>query len=460
MEQDRFFFSVCRLAIPVALQSLLQASFNVIDQIMIGQLGSVDVAAVGLAGKFTGIFAVVVSAVSTIAGIMVSQYLGQRNCTEVRKSLIVNMAVALGLAVPFTILCAVFPTQIIGLYTSDEATITASAQYMTIVAVTFLPAAGSSLFSTMLRCMEKASLPLYASLIAAILNTGLNYILIFGKFDFPVMGVTGAAIATVIAQVINFLLIFLFYWKHKNSIEASQAVEKLGCRFNWPQYISMLLPILICEFMWSLGENTYAAIYGHLGTDTTAAMMLLNPIQGLVIGALSGLSQAAGVIVGKFLGGGDRDGAFTASKKLIVYGFLAALPFSIIVVLIRPWYISIYQVDEPVKLLLRQIMVAYALVAPFKVQNMIVGGGIIRSGGKTAYVMFIDLIGTWVFGVPLGLLSAFVFHFTIPYVYLFLSLEECIRFGASVIVLRRKKWMQSLETSEAITIHSNRRSTV
>lgn len=359
------------------------------------------------------------------------------------------MAVALGLATLFAVLCTMFPEQIIGFYTPDEVAIIASAQYMTIVAATFLPTAGAVLLSTMLRCMEKASLPLYASFIAAILNTGLNYILIFGKFGFPVMGVTGAAIATVIAQVINFLLIFLFYLRHKNSLETSQATSRSEGRFNWPQYISMLLPILVCEFMWSLGENVYAAIYGHLGTDATAAMTLLNPIQGLVIGALSGLSQAAGVIVGKFLGGGDRDGAFSASKKLIAYGFLGALLLSIIVVLIRPWYIMIYQVDEPVKLLLRQIMVAYALIAPFKVQNMIVGGGIIRSGGKTAYVMFIDLIGTWVFGVPLGLLSAFVFRLTIPYVYFILSLEECIRFGISVIVLRRKKWMQSLETSKA-----------
>lgn len=427
---------------------MLQASFSVVDQIMIGQLGSVDVAAVGLAGKFVSIFTVVVTAVGTVAGIMISQYLGQKNRDQVRRSLAVNMAVALGLAALFTVLCAAFPSRIIGLYTPDEVTITASATYMAIVAATFLPAAGATLLSTMLRCLEKASLPLYASLIAAIVNTALNYILIFGKYGFPVMGVTGAAIATVIAQAVNFLLILLLYWRHRDSLEMSQDEETSERRFNWPQYVSMLLPILICEFMWSLGENVYAAIYGHLGTDATAAMTLLNPIQGLVIGALSGLSQAAGVIVGKLLGSRDRDGAYAASKRLIVYGFLGSLIFSVIVVSASPWYVSTYQVNEPVKLLLRQIIAAYAIVTPFKVQNMIVEGGIIRSGGKTAYVMVIDLIGTWVFGVPLGLLSAFVFHLTVPYVYFILSLEECVRFGISMVVLRRKKWMQSLETAE------------
>lgn len=448
MKQEKFFCSVCRLAVPVALQSLLQASFGVIDQIMIGQMGSVEVAAVGLAGKFISIFTVLVSAVSTVAGIMISQYLGRGDRAQVRKSLSVNMAVALGLAALFTVLCAIFPAQIIGLYTPDGSTISISAQYMTIVAASFLPAAGALLLSTALRCMEKASLPLYASLTAAILNTGLNAVLIFGKFGFPVMGVTGAAIATVIAQAVQFLLIFLLYWRHTNSPEASQSTGGSKGRFSWLQYFSMLLPILACEFMWSLGENVYAMIYGHLGTDAVAAMTLLGPIQGLVIGTLSGLSQAAGVIVGRSLGSGDLDGAFSAAKKLIAYGFSGALALSVMVVLASPWYLSVYQVDGPVKLLLGKVMVAYALVAPFKVQNMIVGGGIIRSGGKTAYVMVIDLIGTWMFGVPLGLLSAFVFRLPLPYVYFILSLEECIRFGISVIVLRGRKWMQRLETAE------------
>jgi len=113
--------------------------------------------------------------------------------------------------------------------------------------------------------------------------------------------------------------------------------------------------------------------------------------------------------------------------------------------LTRDIYMEIYRVEEGVKELTKQILVAYALVAPFKVLNMILGGGIIRSGGQTKYVMYIDMIGTWCFGVPLGLLAAFVLNLTIPYVYFLLSLEECIRFGISVVVFRRKNWMRRLE---------------
>ena len=209
----------------------------------------------------------------------------------------------------------------------------------------------------------------------------------------------------------------------------------------------MLFPILICEFMWSLGENVYAAIYGHIGTESSAAMTLINPIQGLMIGALCGLSQAASVIIGKMLGNKEYDDAYEAAKKLILYGVVGSVILSVVIVLTSGYYVEIYQVEKSVKILTRQILFAYALVAPFKVLNMIVGGGIIRSGGKTKYVMYIDIIGTWVFGVPLGLVSAFVFKFSVPYVYFILSLEECIRFGISMVVLRRKNWMQSLEAN-------------
>ena len=439
--QNSFFASVCALAVPVALQSMLQASFSIVDQIMIGQLGSVSVAGVGLAGKFASIYSVIVSAVGVVAGIMISQYLGQKNSREMRRSFSVNLLIALGLAGVFTLLCGGFPSQIMGLYTTDAPMGQAASSYLRIITATFLPIAGATLLSTLLRCMEKAQLPLYASIASAVLNTALNYVLIFGKLGLPAMGANGAAIATVISTWVNFLLMLVMLGRNGSVLKASGRAGK----FNLRQYLSMLLPILVCEFLWSLGENIYAAIYGHMGTEASAAMMLINPIQSLVIGALCGLSQAASVIIGKKLGSREYDDAYRDSWRLIRYGFIGSVILSVLVVLASPMYVEIYQVDAAVKLLTRRILTAYALVAPFKVLNMIAGGGIIRSGGKTNYVMFIDMIGTWVFGVPLGLLSAFVWKLPIPYVYFLLSLEECVRFAITVFILRGKRWMQSLE---------------
>ena len=443
-QKQSFFRIVCQLAIPVALQSMLQASFSIVDQIMIGQLGSVSVAGVGLAGKFASIFSVVVSAIGAVAGIMIAQYLGQKNRQEVRRSFYVNLLFAVGIAAVFFGVCTFFPKQIMQLYISETQTLEVAAGYLMIIAGTFLPMAGATLFATLLRCMEKAKLPLYASIISAILNTGLNYILIFGKFGLPSLGAEGAAIATLIAQCANFLVMLCMVLKHDEILQKTPDSVSAG-KFNWNQYMSILIPILVCEFMWSLGENVYAAIYGHMGTDASAAMTLLNPVQGLLIGALCGLSQAAGVLIGKKLGNQEYEEAYQESKQLIWYGIVGAVVLSVLVIVTSGFYVEIYQVSETVKLLTKQILFAFALVAPFKIINMILGGGIIRSGGKTKYVMVIDMIGTWGFGVPLGLLAAFVLRLSVPYVYFILSLEECVRVGISVFVFRRKKWMNSLE---------------
>lgn len=441
-EKHPFFTSVCQLAIPVALQSMLQSSFSIVDQIMIGQLGSVSIAGVGLAGKFASIFSVVVAAIGAVAGIMISQYLGQNNKREIRRSFYINLALSLGIAAVFTLLCAVLPRGIMRLYTQDADTLAAAAEYLAIIAATFVPIAGATLLSTLFRCSDRPKLSLYASVVSAIMNTVVNYVLIFGKLGFAPMGAAGAAIATVLSQWVNFFIMLALLPKNAPLPARAQDDEKTA--FNWAQYLAMLLPVLVCEAMWSVGENVYAAIYGHMGTQASAAMTLINPVQGLVIGALCGLSQAAGVIIGKRLGREEYDTAYAEAKRLMLYGAVGSLILSVTVVLISGVYVEIYQVEDAVKRLTREILFAYALVAPFKVLNMILGGGIIRSGGKTKYVMAIDLTGTWVFGVPLGLISAFVLNLSIPYVYFILSLEECVRFAISCVVFRRRAWMRSI----------------
>lgn len=189
----------------------------------------------------------------------------------------------------------------------------------------------------------------------------------------------------------------------------------------------------------------YASIYGHIGTQDYAAMTLTNPIQALMIGALSGVAQAAGIMIGKSLGAKEYEKAYRDSKLLMLWGAAGSAVLSVILVLLSRYYVLIFNVEESVRFTAQKILFVFALISPVKVQNMILGGGIIRSGGKTAYIMVIDLIGTWVFGVPLGLLSAFVWDLPIAWVYFFLSLEECVRLGITLEVFRRKKWMKSLE---------------
>ena len=441
MKKDSSFFrAVCALASPAALQSMLQSSFSIVDQLMIGQLGSVSIAGVGLAGKFVSLFSVVVSAVGTVAGIMLSQYLGQNNACEVRRSFGVNLLLAGAVGAAFTVLCTLWPHTVMGLYTTDEAARQAAAEYLRIVSASLLPMAGSTLLATLLRCLQKPRLPLYASIASAIVNTVLNALFIFGGLGIAPMGAPGAAVATVTAQWVNFGLMLCMLPRQK----AGAADGAADAPFGWGQYLHMLLPILICEGMWSVGDNVYAAIFGRMGIEASAAMTLTNPVQGLVIGALCGLSQAASILVGRHLGQQDFEEAYRDSRWLIRYGAVGALLLSVLVVAFSPLYVRIYQVEGSVRQLSRQLLIVYAIISPFKVLNMILGGGIIRSGGQTHYTMWIDLSGTWLLGVPLGMVTAFVLEWSAPAVYLALSMEEVLRFGITVCVFRKKRWMRVL----------------
>lgn len=486
MKRDAFYKNMWTIALPVTLQSLLQSSFSMIDQMMIGRLGETNIAGVGLAGKLASMYSVVLGAVAGAAGIMAAQYIGQKNGRELKKSFSLNLSVALLLAVLFLIPCLFMPHALLGLYTNDAPAIVCGAGYLRVYALSFVPMALVSLLSVLLRCMDAAFVPLAAGFAAVGMNTGLNYLLIFGKCGLPVLGVRGAAIASVASQIAALVLLLacsLFVFRKSRGwqlfagmgdagipgagseeMDFANAREKEAdvCvlteagesggrhllfgldRTHWRQYASILLPILICEFLWSLGENIYAGIYGHMGVAACAAMTVTGCVQGLTIGALSGVSQAAGIMIGKQLGDGDEEGAYRDSKRFMICGVAGSLVLSAALILLAGAYVRIYRMEPQVQKLAQQILIAFAIIAPVKVQNMILGGGIIRSGGKTAYVMCIDMVGTWVFGVPLGLLAAFVWRLPIPYVYFVLSLEEVVRFLISLVVFRRRSWMKQL----------------
>ena len=444
MRRDSFIQQVFKIALPVALQCMLQSSFSIVDQIMVGSLGSVSVAAVGIAGKLSTLYSVVIGAVVSVAGIILSQYLGANDNDEADRGFSLHTLLSIGIGVVFMAVCLAFPVRLMGLYSADGNTVAVAAKYLRIIAFGFLPYAVSMMTSVRMRCMEKASLPLVCSIISSLLNTVLNYLLIFGKLGFYAMGANGAATATVISQGFNALLM----------VAAMKVIDrKRGISFRFMprltkmtrgSYLAILFPVLVIEFMWSLSENVYASVYGHIGTPECAAMTLTYPVQGLTVGALSGIAQAAGILIGKELGKGEKHSAYQKSRRLLLYGLIGSFVIAALTVLAMGVYTDFYNVEEYVKSTARQILIAFAVVLPVKVLNMILGGGIVRSGGQTRTMMIIELLGTWGFGVPLALLGAYVWKLSIPLVYFILSMEECVRLLLTWIVFVRKNWMKKL----------------
>lgn len=441
---SKFMKSLCKIAIPVTLQSMLQASFSIVDQIMIGQLGETNISAVGLCGNFSLIFSVVIGAVSTVAGILIAQFIGAEDAKEAWCSFNVSLICGIIISALFFLTAGVFPMQILGLYTKDMSIVNTGAVYFRIVAFSYIPMAVSNILSTWLRCKEHATIPFWVSFGAVAVNTGLNCLLIFGKFGFPCLGIKGAAIATLISQLFNLVFIVIGFVlcirKDGDKPLLSLYFRKISIR----DFLMMIMPIMVSEFLWSLGQNVESAVYGHLGTSNLAAYTLTCPIQGIIVGALSGLSAAAGVIVGKRLGRKEYDEAYTESKKIMYAGLIGAAAVSTLLIFLAGEYTGLYRVDDSVKELGKMLLIIFALYAPVKVENMILGGGIIRSGGNTKIIMVIDSVGTWCIGIPLCLLAAYVFKWGIVGVYTLLTTEEIFRLVVSLVIFRKRKWMISL----------------
>lgn len=434
----KFYKTLLKIAIPVTLQSMLQASFSIIDQVMIGQLGEASISSVGLCGNFTLIFTVIIGAVSTVAGILMAQFIGSNDKREAWCSFWVSTLTSIIISSLFFLSSFLFTKNILNLYTRDFEVIDVGQVYFKIIAFTYIPIAIANIVSSYLRCIEHATIPFISSFISVLINTSLNYILIF-NYD---LGIKGAALATLISQLVNllFIIIGFVYVTRKDKPIVCLKFNKLSLN----DYLIMIFPILISEFLWSLGQNVESSIYGHLSTSSLAAYTLTCPIQGLFVGALSGLSAAAAIMIGKQLGKKDYDGAYNDSKKIMYLGLVLSICISFILMIFAGNYTNLYKVDNYVKDIGKTILIIFALYAPVKVENMILGGGIIRSGGNTKLIMIIDIIGTWCVGIPLCLIATYIFKWDIVGIYALLTTEEVFRLIVSLIVFKKRKWLISL----------------
>lgn len=432
------------IALPITVQTLMHSSLSLIDQIMIGSLGSACIAGIGLAGKFTSLFSVTVSAIVAAAGILISQYVGAKNERGVRDSFYLPLYFSLFFVVGFTLASLFAPIQIMAFYADDSETISKAAVYLRWRAVGYFPEILTMFVSTLLRNMNRAKLPAVAGVVAIITNTLLNWLLIFGFGPIPRMEEAGAAIATVISHIVEMLIVVVLFVREKKKQNLFLHPTVSFSKEFVKNAAVILAPILVGEFLWSLGENMYAVIYGHLGTEPCAAMTLMYPIQGIAIGALCGVSAASGIIVGNSLGANDDKKAWSQAIDFVRLTVTAGIIIGVIVCALSPFYVKLFNVAPETRAVTIKILAAFAFVFTAKVFNMVIGGGVLQSGGQTKFMTAVNIIGTWGAGVPLGFVSAYFFKLPIWWVYFFLSLEEFVRVGISIWLLKSRRWMKNV----------------
>lgn len=436
--------TILKIALPISLQCLFQSSFSIIDQLMVGQLGTEAIAAIGIGARLPSIFIFTVNAVMTTASIMIAQYYGNKDKKGVNKSFYINFIFGIFIMALFLAISILFPEPIIRFFTDDEAIIPMSIQYLQIIAISYIPITVSGMIATVLRNSGKANLPMISGLFAVLVNTVLNYILIFGNFGAPALGLKGAAIASVSSSFADMLIVLVLFLASQRKCDLKIGKFSFIDRPFIRKAIIIALPLLINEFLWSFGETLFQFIYSHIGTSEMAAVTMTNPLQGMTVGIFKGISVAASILVGNKLGSDDKPGAYSLSKKLMKISVLGSLAVGIILAALSGVYVSFFNVDEYTATTTVKLICVFSGFLFVKVSNMVLSGGIIRAGGKTKYSLMLDIIGTWCVGMPLGFISAFVFKLPVELVYLLITIEEAVRLIIGIIIFMRKKWMANI----------------
>lgn len=445
MMTDRTFLSkAARIACPVALQGMLNTIVNLVDTMMIGSLGETSIAAVGLANKVFFVMTLLIFGIVSGSGILAAQYWGNQDVKNIRKVLGLALVLAEGAAILFLIPAVFCPELVMRIFTTGDETIKTGALYLSVVAFSYPFIALSNTYVAMLRAVNRVKGPVIISACAILINIFFNYTFIFGHFGAPAMGVVGAALATLIARVVEAVVLLIVVYSGKSPI-ACRFKEMFGySKVFITQFARTTSPVIANEFVWGLGVTMYSLAYGRMGDNAVAAITIATTIQDIAAVLFQGLSAATAVILGNEMGAGKLKRAERYAKNFLILQFIITIFAAIGCVAFRWNIIGLYNITENVALDVSRCLIVFALFMPFKMFNYINIVGVLRSGGDTRVCLFLDCSGVWFIGIPMAFLGGLVFHLPIYVVYAMVFSEEIYKTILSYLRYRQKKWLRNL----------------
>ncbi len=445
IESKSLYRTLARVALPIALQSLITSSLNLLDNLMVGRLGEVELAAVGLSSQLFFVHLGVMFGFASGSSAFMAQFWGKQDVTSIRKVTGFAVLVCFGISTLFFFLPAFLaPDKVLSLFTDIPEVIAIGQDYVRIAAVSFLTLGITFPLSAVLRTTQQTSIPLKISIVVFSSNTILNYILIFGSFGAPAMGVKGAATATAIARTIELCLYFYIIFIRKNLIAGK---PREFCGWHKPLVVRILVtavPVVINETMWSLGMAAYNAAYGRMGVTEFAAVQASNTLNTLFILAIFSLGDALLILVGQRIGMGEMDYAFALAKRLLRIGFCVGAVSGVLLILTSQFIIRLFNFTSMGQHYALLIICIYGIFMPLKVYSGLNIVGTLRCGGDTRSAMFYEVGSVWLIGVPLVFLGALYLSLPIYFVVLMAQTEEVVKGILCWRRFRSGKWLKNL----------------
>ncbi len=438
---------ILKLALPIMFQQFMLALVSASDAFMLGGLNQSSLSAVSLASQVTFVFNLVLTAMTIGENMFVAQYYGKKDYVTLRKTAGVVLLYVMIVACLFMIATLVMPEYLMRAFTNDVTLIEYGAKYLRVVGISYLFSGAIQVLQGLLKNTGYVMKSTIISTIVVVLNVGLNVLFIYGYLGFPRWEIVGAAVATLISNVIGLIITVIMLFRKKELwIRLSDLKDKRECinRKFWKH----VYPVLLNELAWGGGFTMYSVILGHLGDDAIAANSIANITKNLLICVCTGFGYGGSIIIGNLLGEGKLEEAKKYGNSLCKISILSGVITGLVLLGITPIILRYVNLSDTARDYLKYMLFISSYYVIGKSINSMTIAGIFPSGGDTRFGLLSDAITMWCFVVPFGSLAAFIFKWPVLVVYFILSLDEIVKLPFVFLHYKKYKWLTNLTEKE------------
>lgn len=445
VKEKSFYKLILSIAVPVVLQNMITIGVNIMDTLMLGNYGEIQLSASSLANEFINIYHIMCMGMSMGAAVLTAQYYGAGNNPSLKKIVTIVLRMGLVIAAAFTVVTLLFPEELMRLYTPDEAVIEKGVLYFRISAVTYVLLGVSLILTNILRTVHQVRFPLVLSIVTFFVNVFFNWVFIYGRLGAPEMQIEGAALGTVIARLVECgsLVTYFFVFDKRIGYRTKDLFMKCGDHVR--VYITYAIPVMVSDTLLALGNSAVSIIMGHIGASFVAANSIISQTVRLSTVFNQGLSSASSVITGNTLGKGERDKAYHQGVTFLCLSILIGLAAAVIILLISPLLVESFNITQETKDIAYQLMASVSVMMVFQTVQSVLTKGVLRGGGDTRFLMLADILFLWLASIPLGYLCGLVWRLSPFWIYAALKIDWVIKSVWCIFRLRSKKWIRVVQ---------------
>ncbi|OQB22380.1 MAG: Multidrug resistance protein MdtK [Firmicutes bacterium ADurb.Bin182] len=411
---------------------------------MIGGLGELQLAGVGAANQITMLLDICMFGVMSAAGVFMAQHWGRKEIAGFRSAMGLSVMTGSVITALFFIGTQIFPSELISLFSKDPAVIGYGVKYIRLASFGYILRIIVFVYGTALKSCAKPLLPMISGAAALFVNAFLNYCLIFGNFGFPALGIDGAAIATLTGSALDAFVLLIFSYTMRMPSAAKPAELMNQSRQGFIRFLGVFVPVFLNDMIWALGISLQNLLIAQMGTDSFAAMMIVNTVDRLAFVLLIGIGTACAVMIGHTVGAGEPEKAMLYSKRFLFLSASAGAVLGALVLSAGIFIPELYNVSESVRLLAKDTIFVLGFAMVTYGINFTIIIGILRSGGDARAAAIIDIVPLWLLSLPAVAVTGLILRLPLPVVYLSMIPSNIVRLVWGLHRARSGGWMHSL----------------